>query len=46
MERDNLEDLNIDVDGRIILNLSFKKCDGDAWSGLIWLMIGTGGGSF
>jgi hypothetical protein len=32
------------VDGRIILKLIFKKWDGIAWLGLIWLRIGTGGG--
>jgi len=32
------------VEGRIILNWIFKKWDGEAWTGLIWLRIGTGGG--
>jgi hypothetical protein len=27
----------------IILNWIFKKWDGRAWTGLIWLWIGTGG---
>jgi len=31
------------VDGSIILNRIFKKCDGKAWTGLICLRIGTGG---
>jgi hypothetical protein len=31
------------VDGRIILKWIFEKWDG-AWTGLIWLIIGTGGG--
>jgi hypothetical protein len=32
------------VDGRIILKLFVKKWDGVAWTGLIWLRIGIGGG--
>jgi hypothetical protein len=42
IERDHLE--NIGIDRRIILKLKFKKVDREAWTGLIWLRIGTGGG--
>jgi hypothetical protein len=32
------------VDGRIILRWIFRKWDVRAWTGLMWLRIGTGGG--
>jgi hypothetical protein len=41
-ERDHLRDPR--VDGRIILRWMFRKWDVGAWTGLIWLRIGTGGG--
>jgi len=41
-ERDHLGDPG--VDGRIILTLIFRKWDVGAWTGLIRLRIGTGGG--
>jgi len=37
-----LEDIG--VNGRIMLKLIFKKWDGEANTGLIWLRIGTSGG--
>jgi hypothetical protein len=43
MERDYSEDLGIN--GRI-LKWIFMECDGEAWAGLVWLRIGTGGGRF
>jgi len=39
-----LEDLCLD--GKIIFKLIFKEWGEDAWTGLIWLRIGTGGGHF
>jgi hypothetical protein len=39
--RNHLEDPG--VDGRIILKWSCERLDGGAWTGSIWLRIGTGG---
>jgi len=41
-ERDYLECPGID--GRIILRWIIRKWDVGAWTGSIWLRIGTGGG--
>jgi hypothetical protein len=41
-ERDSFEDL--DIDGWIISQRIFKKWDGEAWTGLIWLRIGRASG--
>jgi hypothetical protein len=41
-KRHHLEELG--VDGRIVLRWIFRMWDGRAWTGLIWLRIGTGGG--
>jgi hypothetical protein len=42
MGTDHLEDLG--VDGSIILKCVIKKREREAWTGFIWLRIGTGGG--
>jgi hypothetical protein len=41
-ERDHFEAPG--VDGKVTLRWIFKKWDGEAWTGLSWLRIGTGGG--
>jgi hypothetical protein len=40
--KSHLEDPS--VDGRITLRWIFRKWDVGAWTGSIWLRIGTGGG--
>ena len=35
---------NLGAHGRILLKWMFKKWYGEAWTGLIWLMIETHGG--
>jgi hypothetical protein len=42
MEREHLELLG--VNRILILKFIFKKWNKEAWTGLIWLRIGTGGG--
>ena len=41
-EPDHLDDPGID--GRVILKRVFRKWNVGAWTGSIWLRIGTGGG--
>ena len=42
MERDHLEDLG--VDEGITLKWNSMKLNKEAWTGLLWFRIGTGGG--
>jgi hypothetical protein len=39
--RNHLEDL--DIDGKLLLELILEKWDGKVWTGCIWLRIGTSG---
>jgi hypothetical protein len=41
-EKEHLEDLGIE--GRITSKPFFRRWSGDAWTELIWVSIGTGGG--
>jgi hypothetical protein len=41
-ERDNFKDLGLDE--RIILKWIFNNCEWEAWTGFLWLRIGTGVG--
>jgi hypothetical protein len=43
-KRDHMEDSGLD--GNMILKRFFKKWDGEAWTGFVWLRIGTDGGHF
>jgi hypothetical protein len=43
LKRDQSE--NSGADGMIILRRIFRKCDIRAWTGLMWLKIGTGRGA-
>ena len=31
------------LDKRTILTLIYKTCDGDIWTGLVWIRVETGG---
>jgi predicted aspartyl protease len=41
-ERNHLVDTG--VDGKIIIKMDFQEVGWGAWTGFIWLRIGTGGG--
>jgi hypothetical protein len=41
MERDRVEDPGLDR--KVILKGIFRKSDGEVWTGLLWLRVGTGG---
>ena len=41
MGGEHLDDLG--VDGGVILKWILRKWDGEAWTGVLWLRIGTGG---
>jgi len=36
--------LHLGVNGKIIFKWVYRKWDGEAWTGLFWLRIGTVGG--
>jgi len=40
-ERDHLE--GVDLDGKMILIWISRKWNREAWTGLLWLITGTGG---
>jgi hypothetical protein len=43
-KRDYLDNPDVLVGGRIVLEWIFRKCDVRIWTGSMWLRIGTGGG--
>jgi len=42
--RDHLEGPGAGLDGKVILKWILKRWDWEAWTGLLWLRIWTGGG--